>query len=188
MTTIKKIILWILIVLFFFMYGACAGIQALTFVNGWLVLSICMILSLISGLLFSNFWRRLTCKRRIWINYLLNLYVVCALLLTLFYVPNISFQATDRTFERIAVIERVYYKTRYKKKRISRRVYGRGEPYKVYYIDIRFDNGTNKSLEIPLSKYNRMRKSDRLVFEVRKGLWGIDVMGTDYKYADKMSK
>lgn len=185
----NKIVLGLLAVIIFIMYGACMGIQTLTFVNWRIVLVLCIGLSLVSGIFTSKIWRGLTCTNRMWINYLLNTYIVCAILLMLFYVPNFAFSNRSETVNESAVIERVFYKTRYKKKRISRRTYGRGEPYKVYYIDICFEDGTEKTISIPLQKYNRLHRGDSLVFEVRKGLWGMKILDTNFKMTEhKLSK
>ncbi len=72
------------------------------------------------------------------------------------YTLNYAF--ADKTTEHTeqVLVERKYTKTRHRSER-SGRHYRQGAAYKVYFIDVRFDDGRTTTLEIPLKRYNRLR-------------------------------
>lgn len=173
---ISKFLLGIIIFIVVIAYAVASVIHDSTVVNGWIVLSACGALALISGLTLWRLWPSITGTRKVWINYMMQVFVACALFLLLFYIPNRLFADKETRHEEKAVAERIYYKKHYRSRRISRRTYGRGEPYNKYYVDLRFGNGARKSLEIPLKQYNRTRKGDTLRMELEKGLFGFPVI------------
>ena len=73
-------------------------------------------------------------------------------------------------------VESVYRKTKYRTKRVSRRVYAKGAPYYVYGIDCRFPSGNLKSIEIPKKKYDYITKGDTVILPVCRGALGMPVI------------
>lgn len=52
----------------------------------------------------------------------------------------------------------LYSETRTRTRRINRRIVGRGEPYRVYYMDVRMPDGSVRKRQLTLSRYNRMSR------------------------------
>lgn len=173
---ISKVLLGIILFITVVAYALASVIHANTVVNGWIVISGCLALALVSGVTLWRLWPKVTGTGKVWINYIMQVVVACAFFLLLFYIPNSVFSDKSTNHEEKAVAERVYSKTHYRTRRISRRTYGRGEPYYKYYVDLRFENGSRKSLEIPLKQYNRTRKGDTLRIDIEKGLYGFPVI------------
>lgn len=73
-------------------------------------------------------------------------------------------------------VERVYNKTHYRSKRVSRRVYTRGAPYKVYYIEAAMPDGKNREFQVTHKTYKTINKGDTALVEFRKGLLGMPVI------------
>lgn len=75
-------------------------------------------------------------------------------------------------------IERKYRETRYRTQRVRKNVSRRGEPYSVYFIDARFDNGRVKTFGVTLSRYNSIKTGATLKLDMRQGLLGLPVITT----------
>ena len=75
-------------------------------------------------------------------------------------------------------VERVYSETRHRTKRINRRTVGRGEPYKVYYMDVRLPGGYTRKRSLTLSEYNSMarKRTPSVTVTVTPGLFGLSVL------------
>ncbi len=66
--------------------------------------------------------------------------------------------------------------TRYRSRRVRRNHVARGEPYKVYRVAVRFENGTVKEFSVPLSRYNSARPGGQFVIDVSRGMFGLPVL------------
>lgn len=52
----------------------------------------------------------------------------------------------------------LYSEKRTRTRRINRRIVGRGEPYSVYYMDVRMPDGSVRKRQLTLSRYNYMSR------------------------------
>lgn len=75
-------------------------------------------------------------------------------------------------------ITRKYHETRYHTRRVRKNVTRRGEPYEVYFMDVRFDSGMTKTFDITLSRYNKVKVGRRFELETGNGLLGMPVITT----------
>ena len=93
------------------------------------------------------------------------------------YLCNYAFADKSTLHKEPVVVERRYSEVRHRTKRISRRTYGRGEPYKVYYIDVRFPStGKLKAISLQQRLYNRVRTGDTLSLDTEMGFLGFPVI------------
>jgi len=69
-----------------------------------------------------------------------------------------------------------YSETHYRSRRVGRNRYTRGEPYKVYYLDLRLPDGRLKEMSATLGQYNRRHKGDTVALPVERGLFGVPVI------------
>ncbi len=93
-----------------------------------------------------------------------------------FYFCNSYFASHDTAHMERVAIERRFRETHYKTKRISRRTYGRGEPYQQYYIEVRFEDGRTKKLSVKFDTYRRLKSQDTIQLKMERGLWGLPVI------------
>lgn len=59
-------------------------------------------------------------------------------------------------------ITRIYSETHYRMKRVARNRYTRGEPYRMYYMDVRLPDGRERKRSISLQRYNRYARSSHM--------------------------
>lgn len=172
----KKAILIIIGILTVFAYSGCMVLQERTFIDSRVVIGITVIITIILLLLFVRQGPLSNFLRPAWLNTIVFAIIIPAFLMISFYTTNYIFSDKDSSETETAVVEKVYYKIRHKRKRINRKVYAQGEPYNVYFIDVKFSNGSVKSFEIPLRKYNKTHKGDSLSYPVERGLYNITVI------------
>lgn len=157
-------------------YGFAAAIHSNTMINGWIPGCVSFALAAVSGITMWRLWRGLTHNPRFILNYTCNLIFATGLLLSAFYGLNFIFADNGTLHAEKAVVERKYYKVRHRTKRVSRRHYAQGEPYNVYYADIRFADGRVKDLSLPRARYSRIHIGDTLRIPVEKGLFNVPVI------------
>lgn len=172
----RKILLFAVMVVGAIGYGAMMGFARETLIDIWIPIFISAAMALISGILLWKLWRNVTRSSKFWINYLLHVVWLTGILSGLFF--SLNFLCADDTslHEETVVVEKKYYKVRHKTKRISRRVYGQGDAYNVYYISIRFDDGKTKDITLPFDRYRRLKAGTQKEFPVADGLFGIKIL------------
>ena len=89
------------------------------------------------------------------------------------YAVNYFGASDTATHTEKVVVRAKRYATRHRSKRIRRGVYGQGEEYKVYYLDIEFADGTVKQHDVALSRYRRYSKGDSIEVVMSKGALGL---------------
>ncbi len=85
--------------------------------------------------------------------------------------------ADDGSFHSEQVtVESRHSETRYRQRRVGRRYVGRGTPYNVYRVTVRFKSGAVKEFSVPLGRYNRARPGSRFTIDVADGAFGMPVL------------
>lgn len=164
------------ILVFICLAGATAALNSRTLVPFIAPASVCAGIAIVSGLRWAGIWRWLTGSSRKWLNYCCHVLCTSCVLLFAFYGLN-YFLADDGTLhEEKAVVTAKYKQTRYKSRRIRRNVYGRGEPYTVYCINLRFECGVEKERELKAASYRRTHTGDTITQKVERGLFGVSVV------------
>ncbi|MCM1370215.1 MAG: hypothetical protein NC204_07590, partial [Candidatus Amulumruptor caecigallinarius] len=109
---------------------------------------------------------------RQWLNSVVcGLVIYPVLLLSLLLIDRINAREAEGNME--AVVSRVYKQTRYKTRRVSRRVYARGAPYKVNCIDVVLANGDSRSFDVKRLIYDSVNKGDTIDIPVSTGMVGL---------------
>lgn len=123
---------------------------------------------------FSAYWRNLDTRSRVLSTIVLWLFVSSSLLTGLL-VWN-SYTAVKKGNETYAIVQKRYTETRYRSRRVSRKVYVRGNPYKVYFTDIIFPDGAKASVETNFKSYKAIRTDDTVIITRGAGVMGWEVL------------
>lgn len=172
----KKILCGVLLLLTMIFYGIEMAMADNALVATWIPWTICGSMALISGLTLWRIWAKLTGSEKFWLNYACHVVFSCGLLLCAFYGLNKSFADKETLHCEKVVVERKYYKVRHKTRRVGRRTYANGEPYKVYFLEIRFPDGRTKEMPATTDYYRKIHKGDTISLEMEMGLFRIPVI------------
>ncbi|MDE7426941.1 MAG: hypothetical protein K2M79_04000 [Muribaculaceae bacterium] len=123
---------------------------------------------------FSAYCRNLPVRVRVLSALVLWLFAASAIMAGLLFWN--SYTAVQDGNETHAIVEKRYTKTRYRSRRISRKVYVRGNPYKVYFTDIVFPDGEKATVETNFKSYKALRKSDTVQITRGTGVMGWEVL------------
>lgn len=168
--------------------AGCIFMFKLLLTPWWIPVSICIIFCVALGLPLRRLWRGLTKSDNLALQMCVNL--VFLLPLALCTVLTINYATSGRQErDENAIVRRVYWETHYKTKRVSRRVYTRGAPYKVYYISIELADGHKRDVQVLKKTYDRLVKGDTIGVHLSKGALGMKVFnGTDFILPPKAEK
>lgn len=180
----RKIFMFVIMFVGAVGYMAAMGFARETLIDKWIPILISGAVALVSGAFLWKLWRNVTRSFKFWLNYLLHAVVLTGVLSGLFFTLNFCFADETTLHEETVVVASKYYKVRHKSKRISRRVYGQGEAYNEYYVDVRFDDGKTKDITIPFEQYRRIKVGTEIEFPVADGLFGIKVMKRNGRKVD----
>lgn len=157
-------------------YGAAITLHSRTLVSWWIPLPIAFCLAALTGIVMWKSWRWLTDSGSFILNYICHVVFSCGIFLTAIYGLNFCFSHEDTAKTQQVTVERKYTKTRHHQKRVSRRVYTQGAPYYVYYFRLRFEDGTEKDINVQRERYNRTRYGSTITLSTQTGLFGIPVI------------
>lgn len=157
------------------LYGLSLALFSMTLVDLWKIATISIATALATGLTMHSKWIKLTRCRYKTINFLCHTVATTALVASAILSINYFMRNDELAHIETVPVERIYTKTRYHSKRISRKVYTRGEPYKVYFMEIRLPDGSSKNIEIPFRNYSRLRtqKTRRATIKMTPGALGM---------------
>ncbi|MCM1517192.1 MAG: hypothetical protein NC117_00925 [Pseudoflavonifractor sp.] len=116
--------------------------------------------------------RWVTSSDKRWLNGLCATLFLWPLMMLSLLIANECYPS-DTPHDMPAVASRVYKETRYKTRRVSRRVYARGAPYKVTCIDVILPNGDTRSFDVTKKVYDAVSKGDTVDIPVTTGLFGL---------------
>ncbi len=166
----------IVIFLTIIFYIGAYTLQSYTLIQFWIPVSVTLFIAVVSGLTLWRIWKRLTGSDKFVWNYIFHVMFLAGFLLCAFY--TINFICADSTTEHTVkgVVEKKYYKTRHKTRRVSRNRYARGEAYREYYFLIALPDGMRKEQSVTINRYNRVSTGDTLNIPLSRGLFGPEVI------------
>lgn len=150
-----------------------------TMLNMGLFLSVVFFVAAATALPAAPLWGKLTGWSSMAANALVHAVALFLVLSAL--VLSVNYFAADKEgfSTELALIESRVRKTEYKSRRVSRRVYTRGEPYYVYELELRFaDPGysaCSKRVRVPKRQYDALRQGDTVSVAVGRGALGMPV-------------
>ncbi len=155
-------------------YAGSVALISLTLVPAWLPWTVAAIIAVATGLWGRKAMGRMCGISAMWLNYLI--YVVIATGLFAFALLLANRLGAGECEPVQAEVTRVYSETRYHSKRVSSRRYIRGDPYKVYYIDVCLEGGINKPVSVNVNTFRKMRKGCYVELALRSGALGFKVI------------
>lgn len=179
-TKVKSVVRWVAlgfgVALLILLAGGITGMIGTTMLNWWVFFGIIVIVAAATGTVLHRGWEKLTGTRKFYINFPLHMVVftivaAAALLMGNYYGSDFSsFQ------EEKVIVNQKIRKTRYQTKRISRRVYTRGAPYYVHYVDITLPDDTRKEIFVNRNVYNKAHVGDTATIRMGRGALSFRVI------------
>ncbi len=171
-----SVLVGIIIAVCLLSYGAALALVSRTLISGWIPFVVSFFITVLSGTTLWKAWRKITETENFWINYICHIVASTGIVTTLLLGCNYYFADADTLHTETVTIERKYTKTRHRSKRVGRRYTTSGEPYKVYYMEIKFSDGRLKEQSLTFERYRKVKKGMSLELPVAKGLFGISVI------------
>ena len=168
-------------------YGVAVTLLGMTIIRpGWII-TVSLVFAALTALLYWRKWRIITGTSNIVINVICHLIATMGLFMALILGVNYFGRDTSKSETVRAEILKIYSETRHRTKRIARNRYTRGEPYKVYFMDVRLPNGQKHKRSISLKRYNRyafsshrhMERPDSVDLFLTKGALGMTIIERD---------
>lgn len=147
-----------------------------TLVAWWVPVACVAVVTVAAGVPMMRIWPKLTGRQNVLLSWLCQLIIVGPVLLCTVLTLNMACASDSSAVTADVVVARCYRETRYHTRRVSRRVYTRGAPYYVYCVEIDVNRDNRCTLEIPKKKYDRIYKGDTLRVDIKRGLFGMDVI------------
>lgn len=143
-------------------YGVAVTLFAMTLVKPVLIIGVSIVLAAVSAIVFWQKWGILTHTANIVVNILCHIVAVTGLFMAVILSVNYFSRYSSETVTVRAEVVKVYSETRYRSKRVARNRYIRGEPYQVYFMDVRLHDGRVRQRSISLKRYNRYARTSHL--------------------------
>lgn len=154
----------------------------------WIPICLTLVFAGCLALPLRSLWRRLTKSSNIALHLILHICFTWPLVLLLALIINFVNPASEK-HRMDMTVERVYTETRYHTKRVGRRTYSRGAPYKVYRIDITTPDGRSRGFDVKKKIYDRVSKGDTIELDVYRGILGMTVFNAgDIHLKPEMTK
>lgn len=158
------------------MATAAWSLHERTLINPLLPAGCGLALGLATGLWLWKWSRYITDCSKIVVNMVCHTILTTILLTSLFYIINYTCADRSSSYTETVTITSKHTSVHYHSRRVGRNRYTKGEPYNVYDIDIQFNDSTERSLRVPLSKYNKYRNGAEIRITMAKGLLGAPVI------------
>lgn len=174
----------ILLTIVIFCIGGCILMLKELLTPIWIPLVITLAITLPLALPLRPVWRWLTGSENVAINILCHIVAIWPLILSIALLVN---KCNPREPEREidVTIERLYRETRYKTRRVSRRVYARGAPYYVYCAELNLPGDKQRDFDIKKKYYDRLMKGDTVGIITYKGILGMQIINASSLHLKK---
>ncbi|MDE6304037.1 MAG: hypothetical protein K2M01_04355, partial [Paramuribaculum sp.] len=169
------IILIITILLIMFLGGGSIYYFSLTIISPLIIIIPAAALGFLSAYVLRKKVCRLSGNGNSLINTLVAGTLFSSLFIFGFLCANYSLKGNGLHKE-VVTVERLYYKTRHRTRRLGRRYVANGEPYNVYYMEIAFTNGNKKEIYLGQKGYKGYRSGRSIELEIETGALGIPVI------------
>lgn len=168
------------IIIVTFLLTALSGmtfyLSSITLISWKIPVLASLALALLAAIPLSKTLPRLTTCANRPVNYTVAVIIAGIVFVGAYYSINYFGADKESATRTEATITRKYTKERYHSNRVGRNHYVRGSKYHVYYIEACLPDSTLIDRQIPLSRYNRLKKGRKIPVEIRKGMLGAPVL------------
>lgn len=175
-TNISRIILLLLVVM---EAGVFMALRSMTMINPWIVATGAVVAAFPAAMACAARSKRIIPFRQLAMRCGAWLVIISPIMAGTFYGLNYVGRDTDDAIAVPAVVERKYYETRNRTRRVGRGRYApTGEKYQVYYADIRLEGGHLTTVPLSGSDVLRVKAGQHLTATVATGAFGVPVVVT----------
>lgn len=182
-STTKSVLRWLALgfgtVLLLVAAGLTVTLAHHTMFNPWLFFSLVFLASAASAIPAARLWRAVTGWESVIWNALLHVVALSALISGVILSVNYFCARSENFIAEKVIVEQKIRKTEYTSRRISRRVYTRGNPYYVYEVELRFVSpdfaSREKTVRIPKKQYDAVHRGDTATVALGRGALGMPV-------------
>lgn len=157
-------------------YAAAVALVPRTLIEWKIPFGGAALVSAVVGAFSWKIWRWFTTSPRFIWNFIVAVTAFTGVFTALFYIVNYTNADTLTRHEEKAEVERVYTKVRHHTRRVGRNRYVQGDPYNVFFMQVKMSNGMSKELEIPYDRFRRIRTGSMVSLPVAKGCFGVPVI------------
>lgn len=172
----KRILVFLIIAIVIFCAGGVVALNARTLGSLMFLYGGVAVAAVVVGRLIRSSVSRLTGITRPWVCMMLAVIAVYPVLLCDTLCVNYFGADKSSVHQQPAVVERVYYKTRHRTKRVGRRTISTGETYKVWYVDLKINSLCTKQFSVTHTQWRRYHAGDTLRIDVERGALGLPVI------------
>lgn len=158
-------------------YTGAWSIYGDTDVRFWLPLGLALVLSALTMPVGRIVWRRLSGVSTVAVHIIGHFAAATGFFLLGILALNYLFPREATRHTERAVVERKVQETRHHSRRVGRRRYVQGDPYYVYFAELRMENGREKKISISRDRYYSLRTGSEVEIEVTTGLLGYKILG-----------
>ncbi|MDE7411690.1 MAG: hypothetical protein K2M94_06595 [Paramuribaculum sp.] len=173
---LRALIAGLFAIITIFAYGMVLVLQDDTLITPWIPVMLSLAIAVVTADRCLHAWSRLTGYTNRWINTACHVIAVTGAIAAIFYSLNYFLSDKSSTQMQPVVVESRYTETHHHTRRVGRGHYVQGSPYKVHYVNVRFENGKEKAVLLPLKEYKYTHIGDTLMFELQRGFLGIPVI------------
>ena len=161
--------------LLLFLAGGTGAMLESTMIDPWAFFGVVVALGVASGTVLHRPWGKLTGSGKFYLNFPLHVAVFTIVMSAALLTGNYFATDLDRLPTERVIVENRLTKTRYHTKRVTRRTYTRGAPYKVYYLEISLPDGKRKEACVKKSVYDKARLGDTATVNIGRGALSFPV-------------
>lgn len=156
--------------------GAFMALRKQTLVSPVIVITISLVPAFALAWLIARKYRTVIAIRNNPLRTAVWTILIAPILTGIFYTVNYCGADEDNSQKMTAVVERKYYETRQRTRRVRKgRYVATGETYRVHYADIRLADGHLITVPLTGDKILKVRNGQKLDVEVASGAFGIPV-------------
>ncbi len=176
----KTVWKWLLfgfgVAILLFLIGGIFYILDSTIVNRWVFFGIVAAVAAATGTVLHSAWDKLTGWGKFYLNYPLHIVVASIVLSSAFLMGNYFGTDFESLPEEKVIIEKRFTQTRYHTKRATRRVYTRGAPYKVYFLEVSLPDGKRTDVFVKKTVYDKALAGDTATVRFGRGVLSLPVL------------
>lgn len=160
--------------------GVFFGLQSRTMVNPWIVITIACVIAMPLSFLIASKDSRIVPFPQLPLRAITWLIPLVLIFTGIIYGANYIGADRESGVKMTAHVERKYYKNRQHTRRVGRGRYApTGRTYRVYYADIRLEDGHEVSVPLKGTQITRVREGRAVEVKVADGGLGMSVILTD---------